>query len=414
MKRFRVYIVKRKKAVIITAAVLCTALLAVVAALFSGESAPAVAEGQSSYVILSMNESGMHCMQEDYSSYLILPPSNNLKVQVFKKGKDAAELVNSGIRVEYEMVDNTTSADKNNFWKYAADYGFDVPPNIGITGNGLKGACKLSADKKFYEATSIPVIPYNDGSKKINPYQTAKITVRDEKTGDVLVETANTVIPVSTEMNCALCHGEKNTGPNILAAHDRLSKTKLAADLKKGVRRKCSDCHADSAISAPGKRGVPPLSQAIHGFHADKMAKANVKPVCYTCHPGVKTLCNRGVMYAAGLRCDNEKCHGSMKNVAKTQENGRRAWIDLPDCAACHNAEFGSNPNTLYRDSYLQNAPAPEMDGIILCASCHNPPHAEWKSTLKIDNRIPLALLGYENFIDKCTVCHEGTGAFHR
>jgi len=47
----------------------------------------------SEYIILAVNESGMHCIQPDYSSFLILPPGNNLKVQVFAKGDDEAKLV---------------------------------------------------------------------------------------------------------------------------------------------------------------------------------------------------------------------------------------------------------------------------------------------------------------------------------
>jgi hypothetical protein len=413
MKSFRFLVLKKKSLLIAGTALLCITALYLAVNLLSGDSQTAVAGAADDYVILSMNDLGMHCMQEDYSSYLILPPANTLKVQVFKKGNREAELITGGITVRYEMIDNTTSANKNNFWKYSKDYGYDVPPNIGITGNGLSGECKLSADKKYFEATAIPVVPYNDGSSKINPYQLAKITVMDKKTGKVLAETSNTVIPVSTEMDCAACHGKENTDADILKTHDKLSKTHLYKDLQQGKRYKCADCHADAAIGEQGISGVLPFSQAMHGFHTDKMA-GQTEPVCYSCHPGQLTLCYRGIMYANGVKCDDKRCHGDMANIAQSQKEGRVAWVNEPDCAACHGDKYSVNKNKLYRNSYLLNPPNKAMKGLILCASCHNAPHAEWKSTLKVDNQLPLSLLGYESYINECTVCHKGKGKFHK
>lgn len=202
MKSIHFILLKKKSLIIAASALLCVAVLLALA-LCTGHSVQTIASGGEEYVIFSMNDLGMHCMQEDYSSFLILPPANTLKVQVFKKGKNSSKLITKGITVRYEMIDNTSSADKNNFWKYAKDYGYDVPPDVGITGNRLSGVCTLSKDKKYFEATAIPVTPYNDGSSKPNPYQLAKITVTDEKTGKVLVQTANTVIPVSTDIDCA-------------------------------------------------------------------------------------------------------------------------------------------------------------------------------------------------------------------
>ena len=121
------------------------------------------------YVILANNDLGMHCMQSDYSTFLIFPPGNNLVVQVFAKGKEEAHLITSGITLEYEVNNNTSSANKVNFWEYAKDYGFNIEPDEGITGNKLKGTLALSKDKKYFEATAIPVVPYNDNQKQKNP-----------------------------------------------------------------------------------------------------------------------------------------------------------------------------------------------------------------------------------------------------
>lgn len=413
-KRVR-FVVLGKKHLILAAigALVCIAAIIIAAgALARSKSIPVSGNG-GDYVILAENDLGMHCYQEDYSGFLILPPANNLKVQVFKKGEDSARLINSGIEVSYEIINNTVSVGKTNFWDYAKDYGYNVAPNIGITGNGLKGTLELSPDKAYYIATAIPVTPYNDGSTKRSPLQMARVTVKDIQTGKVLAEADNVVIPVSEEMECSMCHGGENTDLNILNAHDRLSGTSLTADIKNGKRHKCSECHADNILEAKGVEGVPPLSEAMHDFHSAKMGGSSASPVCYSCHPGPETKCYRGRMYAAGVSCTDAKCHGDMANIAKTQTEGRRAWLDEPDCGACHGSEYSVNANTLYRNSYLMNSPSAEMNGIILCASCHNGTHAEWKSTQQKDNLFPKSLLGYESFIDKCSVCHRGRGKMH-
>jgi hypothetical protein len=361
------------------------------------------------YTVLAVNDLGMHCYQEDYSSFLILPPGNTLKVQVFKKGNESAELIDRGLDISYEIIGNTTSLGKTNFWDYSKDYGYDVPPDIGITGNGLSGKFKLSEDRKFYEATGIPVTPYKDGSTEPDPFQMVRITVKDSD-GKVLAELDNVVAPVSDEMKCETCH---ESDLDILESHDEHSGTELVKELEGGKRYKCSDCHKDNALGQPGKEGIPPLSQAVHGFHSEKVSEGSISPLCYSCHPGPVTKCYRGRMYTAGIKCDDPRCHGSMENNARSQENGRQAWLQEPDCANCHGSKYAANADTLYRNSYLNNSPSSEMNGLILCESCHNGPHAEWKSAQAKDNLLPKSLLGYASYIDKCTVCHKGTGKMH-
>lgn len=57
--------------------------------LYSKEKMPILAEG-AEYTILASNESGMHCIQSDYSAYMILPPGNTVRIQVFQKGTEKA------------------------------------------------------------------------------------------------------------------------------------------------------------------------------------------------------------------------------------------------------------------------------------------------------------------------------------
>lgn len=381
---------------------------------FSKDSSIHMPWQNSKYTILAANDMGMHCYQPDYSKFLILPPGNNLKMQVFRNEGKEARLINSDIEVSYQIINNTTSASKINFWEYSKDYGYNVAPDVGITGNGLSGKMKLSKDGMYYEATAIPITPFNDGSTELNPYQLAIIQVTDSKTGKELARIDNVVVPVSNEMNCSNCHGTSDTELNILKAHDELSKTQLVAELSKGKRYKCADCHQDNILGTVGKPGIDTLSEAIHGFHADKMAQSDVKPECYSCHPGPVSQCYRGVMFSEGVSCVNSNCHGDMEKIATSQSEGRQAWLQEPDCSSCHGEKYRVNTGKLYRNSYLVNNLNAEMNGIILCESCHNGPHAEWESANIKDNLLPMKLLGYSNFIDKCTVCHEGTGKIHQ
>jgi hypothetical protein len=218
-------------------------------------------------------------------------------------------------------------------------------------------------------------------------------------------------------MNCSNCHGASNTGKNILNAHDRNESTSLSADLAKGVRHRCNECHADPILGAPGKPGLPSLSLAMHGFHTNKMSMSSLDVSCYNCHPGSVTKCNRGVMAKQGFRCDSKNCHGSMAQVADSIKRGRTPWLEEPGCAksGCHSNKYAPNANALYRQSYLRNAPNTEMNNKILCESCHNGTHAEWPSTLAIDNAVPKQIIGKADPINRCTACHQGgTGRIHR
>jgi hypothetical protein len=375
----------------------------------TGSTADYPPAGESECTVLAVNDLGMHCIQPGYSAMMILPPANFLHVQVFKKGGEGARLVTSGITVEYAVNGLGDPSTHTDFWTYAKDYGFNVEPGKGVTGNGLSGTMTLSKDGPFWEATAIPVVPY-DAQGGFNAYPTCTVTVKDSS-GTTLAVQPTVVLPVSDEMNCQNCHQKTDTFKSILAVHDKLSKTTLASDLDQGTRHACNECHADPVLGAKGQAGVKSLSEAMHGFHAPKMATMNtLQETCYNCHPGQKTQCLRGAMAAAGKTCSDPKCHGSIDNVASTVAGGRQPWLNEPDCGGCHSN--AANPNTLYRNSYLQNGPE-DMNGIILCESCHNGTHSEWKSTLAVDNSLPLYLQGSAGAIGTCTVCHQGSGKIH-
>jgi hypothetical protein len=82
------------------------------AAVTSGASVSA-----SDYVVIGWNDLGMHCINPSFKSLAILPPNNNLWVQVIKRG-DPPTLItdpNFGLTVEYSIPGNTQVEGKTDF-----------------------------------------------------------------------------------------------------------------------------------------------------------------------------------------------------------------------------------------------------------------------------------------------------------
>ncbi len=164
----------------------------------------AIPASQMNYVIFAWNDLGMHCDQDDYSYFMVLPPYNTLKAQVLRRGSEGASLVTSGVTVTYSFPKKKNSALHTNFWAYAPQFGFNSPINVGITGTPLAGNMKLAADGKSWEAVGIPITPYDDDGTW-DPYGTAVINVKDSSGRSL--QNVNVVAPVSTEMTCSDCHG---------------------------------------------------------------------------------------------------------------------------------------------------------------------------------------------------------------
>ena len=370
----------------------------------------AIPAAKMSYVVLAWNDLGMHCDQDDYSYCMILPPYNTLHAQVIQRGGEGANVVTSGITVSYSFPKKTNTALHTNFWQYAAQYGWpNLPVNTGVTGSKLSGNMTVDSKNLGFVATAIPLSPYDDDGTW-DPYGTAVLTVKNSS-GQVL-QTANVVAPVSTELMCSNCHTASNTNGSpflsILQDHDQLNGTTLASQQASGIVHACSECHADNALGAAGKPGVENLSLAMHKFHADKMsytqASASMTPDCYNCHPGPKTQCLRGQMYRAGKSCHD--CHGDMNGMVSGMQGGRQPWLQEPRCGSCHGAAHAENANTLYRNSVLQNATEGDMNGKLYCEACHNSTHAEFTSANPADPAIPEQFQGDSYWIWSCSVCH--------
>ena len=72
------------------------------------------------YKLIAWNDLGMHCVDDSFDAFSILPPYNNLWAQlvVQPNGGGAPQVLTQGVTVEYGFVDNSTSANKINFWDY--------------------------------------------------------------------------------------------------------------------------------------------------------------------------------------------------------------------------------------------------------------------------------------------------------
>lgn len=342
-------------------------------------------------VVFGYNDLGMHCMNQDFSEIMVLPPYNNLHATVIDRGSEP-RIVTSGVTVSYTIPSNTHSADKTSFWMNAqALLGVSLVPNVGLTGNKLFGTM-VPTGTNDWVATGIPITPIDDSGLE-NPFALALIAV---KRNNQVVARTQAVVPTSWEMNCNLCHKTPgiSTATDILRSHDALHGTHL--EQSKPVL--CSKCHADPALGQPGVVGVKSLSHAMHGAHAPRMAQANLAVPCYACHPGLRTKCLRDVHSSRGM--NRMSRHGQMTAVAQLT---RRPWVDEPKCGNCHTRsgfQF-EQANTLFKDSKGHHG--------VSCEVCHGSPHAITPTTTATDNVQAIAIQGHSGPINNCTVCHVRT-----
>lgn len=348
------------------------------------------------YVVVGYNELGMHCMNQDFSELMILPPFNTVRATVIRKGREPT-IVQSGVTIKYSFPNNTHSTDKTNFWMFAPRlFGATFPADVGLGGFGLAGTMiSRSPAANDWEATGVPLTPIDDDGKE-DAYQTALITA---EIGGQVVARTQAVVPVSWEISCFLCHQggpNESISQNILRAHDRMHGTTLATSTPVN----CSQCHSDNALGAPGVPGVPSLSHAMHGSHANRMAAAGLAVNCYACHPGVRTQCQRDIHSQRGMDCYS--CHGQMADVAAP---ARRPWLDEPSCRQCHQPrqpEYDFElPGELFRNA--------TGHGGVKCVVCHSAPHAVTPTVTGVDNLQSQRLMGHTGplgSLNGCTACH--------
>ncbi len=336
---------------------------------------------------------------QPWTDFSILPPFNTLNAQVLRTGSagNNPELLDpSQVEVRYSPAPdrtgsiNSTSIGKTNFWDYVLDlFGAQPEPDSGFTGakmpsgeNGPQPFMSFETAHRRFVAAGIPITPTDDANNT-NTYPMFRVDAFDRNSGELLAS-IDTVVPVSTEMNCSRCHNDDgvaadtataqryslneaplqwSTNPNpsieyrenILLLHDAKHGTALRNDQPV----LCADCHYSPALDLAGsgpqgpQQAIPYLSRAIHQRHGKTMSGElpsmsntaiiadNGTDGCFQCHPGEQTQCFRGAMANAGLSC--ESCHGGMLAVGGqfTLANGviRQPWSDLPKCQSCHTGD---------------------------------------------------------------------------
>lgn len=366
------------------------------------------------WTLLAWNNLGMHCMDDDYAVFSILPPFNTVDVQLLD---GAGKLVKSpsGLSVTFEAIAdpsgsiNRTSLGKTNFWDTASRlYGAGLTvPDVGLTGTRMPGPTNDlqpvpwggSAALNWFEATGVPLTPTDDAMMR-NAYPLMRFKAHDLK-GNVLGQ-ADVVLPVSDEMDCRACHasgsgvaakpaagwendpnGKHDFRFNILRLHDEqqggtskfqqalaavgYNAAGLHATAKGGQPILCASCHKSEALPNTGIAGVPPLTTAMHSLHAAvtspktglKLNAMMNRSACYECHPGSTTQCLRGAMGAAvdpgtgtlAMQC--QSCHGSMSDVGAATRTG---WLNEPNCQACHTGTATQNSGQIRYTSAFSSA----------------------------------------------------------
>ncbi len=367
------------------------AMLWVIFPLPAQEPQPAAAKAH--WTVVAWNDLGMHCLDKDYSVFGILPPFNNLHVQLID---NTGKLVrgSTGYVITYQGMKDVTgsittvSAAHTNFWQYVLPlFGGSPAPNVGLTGQAMPGSrntpqslATFDSTYDYFGATSIPIVPI-DNAGLTNTYPMMKVIARNSS-GTALAATV-VDLPVSSEMTCIGCHASGsqqaampptgwvyNSNPdkdyrlNILRFHDEAPQNPalyqqvlnqagypngLESSANAGTPILCARCHLSNALAPygiPGIATVPPLTQSQHSFHANvidpvsglPLNSENNRNACYNCHPGSTTRCLRGAMGSAvasdgTMMMQCQSCHGNMSAVGATNRQG---WLDEPNCQACH------------------------------------------------------------------------------
>lgn len=352
--------------------------------------------------VLAWNNLGMHCMDDDFSVFSLLPPFNTLEAQVIRDGALVTD--SAGLVVTYRAIAdpdgsiNATSAGKTNFWDHAFDlFGASLAVDAGLAGNAMPGAANtpramaFDAARAVWSAAGIPITPIDDDGQA-NPYPLMRVEVRDAATSALQAQ-LDVVLPVSDEMDCRGCHASGASAAakpaegwvmdpdpardhrlNILRLHDQRHRFEpLYATLlaergyaagglfdtvqQNGVSILCAGCHVSEALPGSGAAGVDSLTRVMHKVHTRVRDPKNDLPLddstnraaCYNCHPGSETRCLRGAMGSAvaadgtlAIQCQD--CHGSMSDVRVATRTG---WLDEPACQNCHTGTATQNSGAI-------------------------------------------------------------------
>lgn len=386
---------------------------------------PAFDPATDEYVLLAWPDLGMHMVVESQGAFSLRPPLLELNAQLVKRGDSPSKITD------------------------------DVDLTFAVEGGAASGGMKLAHGREWFQA-QLSLSPRKpDGT--LNPYPLATIEARAKGTSTVLGRT-RVALPVSDEVACAKCHGggdnkgniSGETGMNILRIHDRLNRTKLLAQAKGGKPVLCTSCHSDPLTGQEGRGDLLSVSAALHGFHANTL-KGQGAESCASCHPSRPdggTRFQRGLHAQMGLDCVS--CHGALEDHAlallkreaesfegkgkrgakrlisqitpqamdKKDIPPRTAWVQTPDCLACHK-DYGSPDPSQAFGNWTKNAEGRfrnRLDeiGALSCPSCHGPQHALYPSVNPYGkNRDAIQPLQYQKLArplgaaGNCSMCHK-------
>ncbi len=377
------------------------------------------------YVLLAWPDQGLNMVVESQGVFSLRPAHLALNAQLIKRG-DGPSKITDEVKLTYAVENGAATGDM-----------------------------KILEGRDWFQV-KLAVSPRKaDGS--LYPYPLATVEARDAASGTVLART-RAVLPVSDEVACASCHGGQDkrgdispeTGLNILRIHDRLNRTKLVASAQGGTPVVCAACHADPLSGKAGRGDLLSVSAALHGFHANAL-KGQGAEACARCHPSRAdggTRFQRGLHAQMGLDCVS--CHGALEDHAlgllkreaeaaggKGKRGAKRlisqitpqgmdkkaipprtAWLQTPDCLACHK-DYGSPDPSQAFGNWTKNPEdrfAYRLDdmGSLSCPACHGPQHALYQSENPYgkdrDNIQPLQYqklakpLGAKG---NCAICHK-------
>ena len=244
--------------------------------------------GNGQPTLIGWNNLGMHCMDDDYSVFTILPPFNTIDAQFIDA---AGKLMKSGagITISFEAVPdpdgsiNSTAIGKTNFWDYVLpSYGAPLAPDAGLFGTHMPGATNtpqpmtFSATTNWFEALGIPIAPVDDAGRR-NTYPMMRLTAKNAA-GTVLAKT-DIVLPVSGEMDCRACHGS-GAGDAAKPAAGWVNDPQPSRDYRLNILR----LHDEKQLADP----VFQAALTIAGFRSDGLyatATTGATPIlCAKCH----------------------------------------------------------------------------------------------------------------------------------
>jgi hypothetical protein len=243
-----------------------------------------------------------------------------------------------------------------------------------------------------------------------------------------------------TPIQCARCH--------YTPALDLLQ-TGPVDEPEQSTRGRQQTSHISMSRAMHGHHGSLPAFEGKELFPAmpapkgrsPQLAGEILGDTCYQCHPGKRTQCLRGAMFAGGVVCQD--CHGDMQQVGNdftmrvSSDNPadfildgslRVPWASEPGCQSCHTgdaaqlnhpanaivaddgirllqayrsrqisvpgvatnvkvAELIKSPTSRFAENQNSNASGKTVDvlyrlstghGGVMCEGCHNSTHAIW------------------------------------